>query len=76
MIPVGFSIYSSAVKCSNFGNFQFPLGIPIFRVRTPVNSLLGAFFFSSGYNFAEHNDDDAPENGASELITIYNKYDY
>ena len=49
--------------------------IHISRVRTHGNSLLCAIF-PFGYNFAERNADDAPANGASDLITIYNKYDY
>ena len=46
-----------------------------FRVHSHGNSLLGAIF-SFRCNFAERNDGDAPENGSSGIITIYNKYDY
>ena len=51
------------------------MGVQIFGFRTHGNSLLGAIS-PFGYNFAERNADDAPANGASDLITIYNKYDY
>ena len=61
------------LKFWEFSNF---LGNSYFSRSHAWQFAFRRIFSHFWYNFAERNDDDAPENGASELITIYNKKDY